>query len=339
MRILVTGANGFLGRHVVAALRSAGHDVRALVRPTADLAALDWSADIEIVRADLASTPDLGSALEGVDAVIHLAAAMRGSAVARFEETTAATERLLDAMGRTDAKIHRLVLCSSFSVYDWSSAQGTVDEALPLASKVAEDRGYSEDRGYAAAKLNQERMARGAAEANGWELTILRPGFVWGLGNEIPAGSLGLQVGRLHLVFAPGRQLPFTHVDNCADCFRVALESDRAAGAILNVVDGFELTPWRFLGEAIRCGAASGLRIGVPHLPLRILIGMVRAVAGIVPGLRPRLPALFESSEFAQRFRPLRYSTRNLEQVLGWRPPIDFDSCIARTFRSADTPA
>jgi len=322
VKVLVTGANGFLGRHVVASLRQAQHSVRALIRPSADAAPLGGTDEVEVVRADLAHPANLAPALEGVDGVVHLAAAMRGSEIDRFTETTTTTARLFDAMGQS--KIHRLVLCSSFSVYDWSRAQGTVDESLPLR--------VDPDRGYAAAKLDQERMARDAAEANDWQLIILRPGFVWGSGNELPAGSLGRRIGRLHFVFAPSRQLPFTHVENCADCVRVALESDRAVGSTLNVVDGFELTPWSLLGEAIERGAISGFRIRIPYAPLRGLIGLIQLSTRLAPGLRSRLPAMFEPAEFAQRYRPLRYSTRNLENVLGWRPPHGLDDCLIRTF-------
>jgi len=53
MRALVTGANGFLGRHVVAALLARGVDVRAMVRPATSLDALGWPSSVEVFRADL----------------------------------------------------------------------------------------------------------------------------------------------------------------------------------------------------------------------------------------------------------------------------------------------
>jgi nucleoside-diphosphate-sugar epimerase len=324
VRALVTGANGFLGRHVVAALRTAGHEVRALVRPAANLDGLDWTSGVEIMRADLRSSPDLAPALEGIDGVVHLAAAMAGSDFTRFSETVMGTERLFGAMSHST--VRRLVLCSSFAVYDWLAAHGTVDEELPVAPHVYEKGGY------ATAKLWQERMARRAAEAHAWQLTVLRPGFIWGPGNELPPGSMGRQLGRFHLVFAPGRQLPFTHVENCADCFRAAFESERAIGQTLNVVDGYELTPWRFLGEALRRGGVSGVRVGIPYLPLRALIGSIRAVARLLLGPRAKLPILFVPAEFAQGYRPLRYSNRALQEVLDWRPPIDLEECLRRTF-------
>ena len=79
MRILVTGASGFLGRHVVDALRRAGHSVRALIRPTSETKDLGWDDGVEIVRADLRGSSVLEGAFDGMDAAIHLAAVMTGS--------------------------------------------------------------------------------------------------------------------------------------------------------------------------------------------------------------------------------------------------------------------
>ena len=325
LRVLVTGANGFLGRHVVAALERAGHAVRALVRPESDASGLVAKTGFEILRADLRVGPDLAAALADVEVVVHLAAAMRGSHLDRYTQTTETTESLLAAMG--GSAVRRLVLCSSFSVYDWCAAHGTVGEELALAADLDPD-----NRGYAAAKIRQEQLARHAARAPGWQLTILRPGFVWGPGNPLPAGSTGRNLGRLHLVFSPGRQLPFTYVENCADCFREAVESDRASGLALNVIDGFELTAWRFLAEALRRGGVRGLRVGVPYGPLLATVVGVRAVVRGLFGSKVRLPSLCDPVEFAQGYRPLRYSIRGLRDDLKWRPPLDLDECLRRTF-------
>jgi len=326
VRVLVTGANGFLGRHVVAALLGAGHSVRALVRPSAAMGDLGWEEDVEVLRADLCSDPNLGRAFVDLDAVIHLAASMSGSDFSRFNETVVGTERFLDAMSRSS--VRRLVLCSSFSVYDWSQASGTVDEELPLLSGPdVYARG-----GYAAAKVWQERLARRASEAYGYELTVLRPGFIWGPGNECPLGSLGPSLGRARLVLGPGRQLPFTHVCNTADCLRAAVSSDGAIGKTMNVVDDYPLSAWRFAGEYLRRSGARGTRIWIPHWPLRPTIWLVHRIARLVLGPHMKLPAMFVPARFAQSYRPLRYSTRTLRAVLGWQPPLGLEEALQQTF-------
>ena len=121
MRALVTGANGFLGRHVVNALLARGIEVRAMVRPAARLEALGWPSSVEVFRADLRTSRELATAFEGVDVLIHLAAVVSGGEDAQFAGTVVGTERLLDAMAASACR--RLVLCSSFSVYDYSSTR------------------------------------------------------------------------------------------------------------------------------------------------------------------------------------------------------------------------
>src|SRR5581483_3075161 len=189
MRALVTGANGFLGRYVVDALLARGIDVRVIVRPAADLGALGWPSCVEVFRADLRTSPELLRAFEKVDVLIHLAAVVSGGEDAQFAGTVVGTERLLDAMASSSCR--RLVLCSSFSVYDYSSARRTLDEDSPL-HQVPDV--YDRD-GYTIAKWWQERVTRRFAEEHRWDLTVLRPGFIWGRDDHGYLAALGQQFG------------------------------------------------------------------------------------------------------------------------------------------------
>lgn len=322
MRVCVTGAGGFLGRHVTRALLEAGHEVRAIVRGAAVAQALDGR--VELVPGDLRTRPELAADLEGVDAVVHLAAAKAASDAACFADTLTASERLFDVMA--SAGVRRLVLCSSFSVYDWTRAHGSVDETLPLAEDVY---GAGE---YAAAKLWQERLARRMEETHGFELTVLRPGFVWGATNACPDGSIGPSLGRVQLVFAGRRHLPLTYVENCADCFRAVLENPASIGETFNVVDDEAVSAWRFVRELGRRQAAPRrLLIFVPYLLLRPAIALVYRLGRALLGPRVRLPSFCVPARFAQGYRPLRYSTRRLREVLGWRAPLGLEQCLARS--------
>ena len=326
MRVLVTGANGFLGRHVVAHLSTAGHAVRALVRPAANLDGLPWVGRVEVARANLESDPDLESHLADIDAVVHLAAAMSGSDFIRFQETVRSTERLFEAM--RVAEVERLVLCSSFSVYDWLRASDLVDESLAL---LEGDDVYRRG-GYASAKLWQERLARRAVDEFGWKLTVIRPGFIWGPGNECPIASIGPRLGPLHFVYSAGRALQFTHVANAADCFRAALESERAIGETFNLVDTPDLTAWRFKGEQMRRTGERGVRVWLPYWIVWPIVLSIFRVARLILGRRIKLPYTFMPPGFAQSYRPLRFSTEKLRRVLDWRPPLALEEALDATF-------
>ena len=80
MRVLVTGAAGFLGTHVVRELVKRGHTVRAVLRNAGRTPPRDWNNQVEVVHADLGTSPALENLFDGTDTLIHLAAAMHGTA-------------------------------------------------------------------------------------------------------------------------------------------------------------------------------------------------------------------------------------------------------------------
>lgn len=322
MRALVTGAGGFLGRHLVAALVARGHDVRAMIRPAASSESLGWPASVEVHRADLRATRDLQPAFDGVDVLLHLAAVVSGGEDLQFAAAVAGTERLLGAMASSACR--RMVLASSFSVYDFGAAHGTLDETSPI-HRVPEV--YGRD-GYTIAKWWQERVARRHAEKHGWDLTVLRPGFIWGRDHAYLA-ALGQRLGRHHLVVGPLTRLPLTHVENCADAFATAAFDPRARGQTFNVVDGPGERIWSYLAEYLRGTSEGGLRIPVPYW---LALTAVRLARATVFRRATKLPSILTPNRFESRFKPLRFENRRLQEALGWSPPLDFAECLECTY-------
>ena len=323
MNALVTGAGGFLGRHVVAELRRRGHAVRALIRPSGRIHELSAAEGVEVHRADLLDRQALGAAFVGMDVLIHLAARLRGTPQEIHAAAVTGSETLLEAMARSDTA--RIVLAGSMSVYDWAAARGELTEESPL-------EGEPEGRdAYTAAKLEQERLVRRTAAGRGWDLTVLRPGFIWGAGHAyLPC--LGHRMGPIHLAIAPAARPPLTYVENCASCFATAAEDSRARGGTFNVVDGDGVTSWEFLGGYLRRSGERGIRVPVPYRPARSLVSLANAVGRrLIPGNRP-LPGLLHPRRFEARFKPLRFSNRKVRDVLGWSPPFDHQACLDRSY-------
>jgi nucleoside-diphosphate-sugar epimerase len=322
VKVLVTGANGFLGQHVVSSLLARGHQVKALVRPAAKVESLRWPEQVEIYRADLRAARDLERAFEGVDVLVHLAAAVTGGEDAQFASTVTGTERLLDAMARSGCT--RLVLASSFSVYDWSRINGQLDESSPIEEG---DDLYQRD-GYSIAKAWQERVTREYAGRHGWQLTVLRPGFIWGRDHAYVA-ALGQQIGPVHIVIGPTAHIPMTHVENCADLFALAATDPRAIGQTFNVVDGFGERIWGFLGSYLKGKRERGIRIPVPY---RLTHGIIRLAFETVFRRNTKLPQILIPCRFESRLKPLRYTNQRARTLLGWTPPLSFSECVNRTF-------
>lgn len=326
MKFLITGASGFLGKRVVDAALRRGHSVRAVVRPAFDSKRLGWPDQVELCRRDLRRREGLADALQGVDCVLHLAAGVKGDDHERFIATVVTTENLLNAMA--DSEVRKLVLISSFSVYDYGHLKGSLDEQSPVLT--AEGDLYERD-GYAIAKVWQERITREMAEKHGWQLCILRPGFIWGPGNEELAG-VGYSLGPLFFRVMGGKRLPLTFVDNAADAIIQAAETDAAYGETINLVDSEGESPTAYDRQYRRWFGRRG-----PSIPWPYFLGMVQAriaktISRLLFGKHGKLPGIIVPARFAARFKPLRFSTDKLRSVLSWQPPVPLAEAFLKTF-------
>ena len=243
VNVLVTGATGFLGRHLVDALLRRGHTVCALVRPAhRDRHGFDPRVRIHVADLVEVEEADLSPAFDAIGAVAHLAAVFVGSIEKQRRATVESTRRFLEAMARSRAR--RLVLAGSLSVYDWGQARDVLDEQTPL-----ETRPHERDA-YAIAKIEQEELVRQYSVTHGFDLTVLRPGFIWAAQPGSATIALGQDFGPLRVVIGPERRLPLVHVENCAEAFALAIEDERAVGETFNVVDP-EVVTARWFAQAI----------------------------------------------------------------------------------------
>jgi nucleoside-diphosphate-sugar epimerase len=321
VRILVTGAAGFLGRFVVERLLEREHSVRAIVRPSST--APRWDGDVEIFPADLRASSDLSPAFDGVDAVLHLAAAVTGNEDIQFASTVVGTERFLDGMARSSVK--RLIHVSSIAVYDWSSVRYVMNEETPLAKNIYEMGGYT------IAKVWQERLVTRAAHANGWDLTIMRPGFVWGPGHADIAG-MGRQFGRIYLTFGSRTRLPLSHVLNCADCLVKAVETPLGGTHVFNVFDADEVRVSRYVSEYKRRSGKRGLVFPIPYHVGLGFAKLATITSWMAFGRKGKLPSLLMTRRFESQFKPVRFSNEKLRKDLGWTQRFNFEQCLDFTF-------
>lgn len=327
MKLLVTGASGFLGKYVVAEALRRGHQVHAVVRPNSDEKRLPWHDHpaVELVRMDLRQRTGIVNALRGVDAVLHLAAVKEGDFYTQFAGTVVATENLLDAM--VEASVLRLVAISTFSVFDYLHMRSgeTLDEDSPI------ERDPIQRDEYAQTKLIQEELFRDFERNHSGKVTILRPGMIYGRDNLWNA-CLGAELGdSLWLRIGARATMPLNYVENCAEAIIVAAERDQAIGQTLNIVDDDLPTQSIYADKLIKRMASPPRTILINWTVMRLLAHALWLYNKLFLKGQARLPGIFMPAKLHARFKPLRYSNIRAKQILNWSPKYSLDTALERS--------
>lgn len=331
MNLLVTGAGGFLGRHVVQAALSRGHHVRAMVRPAAETGGLGWeqSALLDIARADLREPGGVRRALDQVDCVIHLAAVKSGGFYEQLRGTVVATENLLEAM--IEQHVERLVAVSTFSVYDYLGlrSHSRLDERSPVETRP-ERREH-----YAQSKLLQERLIGEYADRHGLRTTIVRPGVIYGR-DHCWTDQLGIRCGRrVWLRFGGRGQLRLTYVENCADAIVLAAASEASVGEVLNLVDDDLPSRRRYARELRRRVSRRPMVLWVPAPAVRLAATLAGLTNGALFRGRARLPWFLVPAKLHAQVKPLCYGNEHVRAVTGWSPRYSLMEALDRSFADA----
>lgn len=251
--ILVTGASGFVGRHVVAALRAAGHVVRGLVRRPETAARLARRG-LEPWLGEITDEAALRGAVEGVATVVHTVAIIRERGAQTFGAVNyQGTVRLLDAAAR--AGVRRFVHLSALGA----------DAGSPYA--------YLRSKG-----LGEQAVM--AADL-GW--TILRPSIIFGPGDEF-FGTLA-ELSRLSPIVpivGDGRtRFQPIAVDDVVACILAALGDDAHARRRYDLA-GADVLTYEGLVDLLLA------TLGRPRLRLRVPVALMRPVAAAMERLMPR---------------------------------------------------
>lgn len=317
MTVLVTGATGFIGGHVVDALKRRGETPRVLARPGEPVDRLA-ALGVEIVRGDLADADSLATAVAGVDRVLHCAA--RTGPWGPVEEYRIANVRGLSALldAALAAGVRRFVHLSSAIVV--GTDPGAMDEDAPLRP---------EPNPYSASKIEGERLLQRAIREHGAPVTILRPGLLYG---PRDAGSFGrfvelVERGQMVLLGSGENRIPLVYAEDVAEAVLLAGESPRAVGRTYFVVNDEPVTQGAYLREiAAALGVAPSFR--------RVPYGLARALAAgaewaTKAARRPGPPPL---TRFGIRMMggDARISIRRAREELGFTPRVGLREGIRR---------
>jgi nucleoside-diphosphate-sugar epimerase len=217
--ILVTGGAGSVGRRLVGLCRAEGHAVRVFDLPVCDFTGLEGEAGIEVVRGDITNVATVERAVQGVSAVLHLAAVLPPASERNRQRTLAinvqGTANILQAMERS-ARDAVLVFSSSVSTYGDTTAE-------PPPVRV--DHGQTALDIYAESKIAGERLLRQASV----DTVLLRIA-----GITVPE----LQEPPEVWPFTADQRLEMVHRDDVVTALYKALVTPAARGKILNIAGG-----------------------------------------------------------------------------------------------------
>jgi nucleoside-diphosphate-sugar epimerase len=304
-RVLVTGANGFVGRSLCVELLKRGFEVRGAIRSRVVPSVTTF------VVGEVGADTDWRAALDGVGTIIHLAArahVLRDRAIDPLTEFCRVNlaGSVCIARQAVSAGVRRLIYISSIGV----NGAETFDRPFTA------DDAVQPHSAYAISKHRAELALRRIADESALEVVIIRPPLVYGPDAPGNFGQLvryllrgvPLPLGAVH------NRRSFVAVDNLVDLIAICIRHPMAANSVFLVSDGEDISTTQLLR---RLGHAL-------HRPARLLP---------VPAALLRLAAAaIGKQELAQRLcGSLQVDIVRTREVLDWSPPTTLDDALART--------
>jgi nucleoside-diphosphate-sugar epimerase len=319
VKVLITGASGFIGRRLAEEIARRGHEIAALVRKTSRTAPLE-RIPVELVVGDLSDPGSLGPAVSGRDVVFHLAGVVQAVDEAAFEAANVAgTRNLLGACLDAAATPPRFVFVSS----------------IAAAGPNATDRPAAEDEpprpvsAYGRSKLAAERLVLEAGAR--LPVTVVRPPNVLGPGSKELRTAMRLLRWRVQPAVGDDRpRTSLIDVDDLVEALILAAESPAALGRTYYVTDGRAYAWPEILAALAEELGVRGPRLRVPFRAQLLAAGLAELVARRTG----RLPRLTRDIVRAGRDRYWIYDGSRIERDLGFRPRHGLRDSVRRAVRA-----
>ncbi|MGA3120567.1 MAG: NAD-dependent epimerase/dehydratase family protein [Polyangiaceae bacterium] len=321
MRVLVTGASGFLGGHVVERLSARGDQVRALVRLTSNRKHLERLDNVELFEGAIEQIDRMREAVDGMDAIVHAAGIIKARGTDEFFAiNVGGTSNLVQAARLSSAvrPLKRFVHVSSLEACG-PSADGEpvpVDQESPVTA-------------YGRSKLAAEKVV--LAVKDEVPVTILRPGAIYGpRDGEIFEAFRSIQRGVLPLVAGGEAKGMWIYATDCAEACVRAIEADVPSGRIYFVDDGCgPLSAKTMLADA-EC--ALGRRATIrANLPVPVLMTIARGLE--IFGRIANRPIMLTREKAGMLLQNWVCSSEQTRRELIWEPKVPWNDGVQRAVK------
>lgn len=317
--VLITGATGFIGHHVVNANLEQGNHVRALVLPDdAGISRLKKQG-VEVINGDIRDYDAVRRAVGSVDIIFHTAAIVTDWAPKKlfWDVTVGGAENICKAA--VAANVSRLVDISTCDVFGTDESV-VMDETMPLQY-------WGEP--YADSKIDAEKVMRKYHEDKGMPLAMVYPLWVFGEGDQTFVPLLADAIIKKELIFwREGAIVWPTYIENLTDLLMLISEDERAIGNGYLVHDGESTTLEEFCA-----GIAETL--GVPpiktHIPYWSAMTAARVMEFVWRLFRIRMRPLLTTYTVTNLGSRFRFSIEKAERELSWKPRIPYREGFKKT--------
>ncbi len=316
MNVLITGATGLLGGHLIQALQQRGEQIRALVLPGENAERL-LAQGVEVVRGDVTDASTLAPAVEDQEIIFHLAGMMgvnRPLAAYRLVNVTG-SENLYRAAQRSG--VRRFVHTSSHNVYGLGHGCFLTEED-PLRP---------DPDPYSITKVEGDRLIRRLMLTSKVETVIIRPGTFFGPGDRLHFGRIAQRMknGKGLIIGRGDNALPFCYVTDVAQGFLLAGYHPNAPGNVYNISNDHPLTQEEIFNAIADEVGGKRPELHVPYMPLYYGSMVAEKIAALTH-TRPmvtRLGAMMFGTD-------TRHSVEKARRELGYEPRVELREGIRR---------
>lgn len=311
MKVLITGASGFLGSYIVDLLMKRGYAVRSFTRSLPKNA-----SKVEVYRGDIADTAAITKAVAGMDAVFHVAAkaGIWGDSQSYFSPNVLGTRNIIQACQKHGVK--HLVYTSTPSVVFNGKALTGADESLPYGSNWLCH--------YAKTKALAEQEVLGANQLGGLKTIALRPHLIWGIGDQhlLPRILKQASTGKLRRIGEGKNLVDITHVKNAAQAHLLALEAlqrNIGAGKPYFISQGEPVNLWSWIDLLLSKMNLPPVKKSIPASSAYALGACCEAIYSIFKLKQEPPMTRFLATELSKDHY---FSINNAKKDLGYNPQV-----------------